>query len=100
LCLGRPADRIDYEAIARKTDRFSGADLKAVLDLAIETKLSAAMRAGDGAPPEPLRTQDLLASVKRVKPTTGEWFQTARNYVLYANQGGLYDDVRAYLDLN
>ena len=100
LCLGRPADRIDYEAIARKTDRFSGADLKAVLDLAIETKLSAAMRAGDGAPPEPLRTQDLLASVKRVKPTTGEWFQTARNYVLYANQGGLYDDVRAYLDLS
>ena len=95
LCLGRPVDAIDYEAVARKTESFSGADLKAVLDVAVEEKLGTAIRSGN---PEPLRTRDLLASAKRVKPTTHEWFQTARNYVLYANQGGLYDDVRAWLD--
>src|SRR6185295_6454748 len=39
LCLGKPVDRLDFEQIANKSPDFSGADLKAVLDLAIEAKL-------------------------------------------------------------
>jgi hypothetical protein len=34
-----------------------------------------------------------------VKPSTHEWFATARNYALHANEGGAYDDVLAYLDM-
>jgi len=38
-------------------------------------------------------------STAKVKPTTKEWFAAARNYALYANQGGAYDDVIKYLKM-
>ena len=48
---------------------------------------------------QPLGTKDLLAAAKVARPTTREWFSTAKNHALYANQGGIYDDVLAYLKL-
>lgn len=96
LCRGKPAGEIDFEYLARKTDEFSGADLKAVLDVAVESKLRQAMRSGA---PEPLTTRDLAAAAKAVRPSTREWFATARNYAVYANQAGLYDDILKYLKL-
>jgi ATP-dependent 26S proteasome regulatory subunit len=96
LCKGKPVQDIDYTHLARKTEQFSGADLKAVLDLAIEAKLREALAAGV---PKPLTTGDLLAAAAQLKPTTKEWFATARNHALYANQGGIYDDILKYLKL-
>ena len=93
---GKPTKDVDPDQVARKTDGFSGADLKAVVDLAIEAKLREAMR--DGVP-KPLTTKDLLAAAGQVRPTTKEWFGTARNHALYANQGGAYDDILKYLKL-
>ena len=49
--------------------------------------------------PKPMRTKDLLQAASSLKPTTKEWFATARNYALYSNQGGIYDDILAYLHL-
>ena len=49
--------------------------------------------------PQPLTTKDLLAAAGTIRPSTKEWFATARNYALYANQGGLYDDILKYLKL-
>ena len=46
LCRGKPVQDVDYEHLAKKTDDFSGADLKAVVDLAVEAKLREAMKAG------------------------------------------------------
>ncbi|MFO0814399.1 MAG: AAA family ATPase [Gemmatales bacterium] len=94
LCKGKPQENVDYEAVARKTDQFSGADLKALLDQAIEAKLREAMKTGV---PRPLTTKDLIAAASGLKPTTKEWFATARNYALYANQAGLYDDILKYV---
>jgi ATP-dependent 26S proteasome regulatory subunit len=93
---GRPAGDIDYEHVAKRTDHFSGADLKAVVDVAVENKLREAMRAGA---PQPLTAKDLLTAAATVKPSTREWFATARNYALYSNQGGIYDDILGYLKL-
>jgi transitional endoplasmic reticulum ATPase len=93
---GKPTKDVDPEQIARKTDGFSGADLKAVVDLAIEAKLKEAMR--DGVP-KPITTKDLLAAAGQVRGSTKEWFGTARNYALYSNQGGTYDDILKYLKL-
>jgi len=95
-CAGKPAEMIDFEHLAKRTDDFSGADLKAVVDAAAETKLREAMKAGTI---RPVTTKDLIASAKALKPTTREWFSTARNYALYSNQGGLYDDVLKFLKL-
>lgn len=96
LLNGKPVDDIDHEVIARKTDSFSGADLKAVLDVAIEHKLREAMKAGV---PKPLTTKDLQTAAASVKASTREWFATARNYALYSNQGGVYDDILKYMKI-
>jgi transitional endoplasmic reticulum ATPase len=49
--------------------------------------------------PKPLTTKDLISAAGPQKPTTKEWFATARNYALYSNQGGIYDDILQYLKL-
>jgi transitional endoplasmic reticulum ATPase len=95
-CQGKPTEDIDFDALAKKTESFSGADLKAVLDVAVEGKLRDAMKKGV---PDPLRTKDLAAALGSLRPTTKEWFATARNYALYSNQGGIYDDILKYLKL-
>jgi AAA+ superfamily predicted ATPase len=96
LARGKPAQDIDFDLVARKTDGISGADLKAVVDLAVEHKLREAMK--DGIP-KPLTTKDLTAAAGQIKPSIKEWFATARNYALYSNQGGTYDDILKYLKM-
>ncbi len=96
MLAGKPCESIDHDAVAKKTDGFSGADIRNLIDVAIEAKLREAMKKGR---PEPLRTADLLAAAKSLRPTTHDWFSTARNYALFSNQGGLYDDVLEYLKL-
>ena len=96
LLAGKPVQSIDHKKVAAKTAEFSGADMKAVVDQAIEAKLSEAVKTGR---PTPLTTNDLLAAAKLVRPSTREWFATARNHALYANQGGTYDDILKYLKL-
>lgn len=93
---GKPVADPEFEVVAAKCDGFSGADLKAVVDVTVENKLREAMTAGA---PTPIRTKDLLAAVATLKPTTREWFATARNYALYSNQGGTYDEILKYLKL-
>jgi transitional endoplasmic reticulum ATPase len=95
-CRGKPVKDVDFDHLGKKTDGFSGADLKAVVDVAIEAKLTAALKSGV---PEPLTTRDLAAAAKTLRPTTKEWFSTARNYALYSNQGGMYDEILKYLKL-
>jgi len=95
-CKGKPTEAIDYDYLAKKTEHFSGADLKGVIDTAVEHKLREALKVGF---PKPLTTKDLLAAVATLRPTTKEWFSTARNHALYSNQGGLYDDILKYLKL-
>jgi transitional endoplasmic reticulum ATPase len=95
-CRGKPMAEIDYEHVAKKCDNFSGADLKAVVDIAVEKKLQEAMKTGA---PGPLTTKDLTSAAAVQKPTTKEWFATARNYALYSNQGGIYDDILQHLKM-
>lgn len=96
LLRGKPVEDLDCDAVAKKCDGFSGADLKAVVDLTIENKLREVMKSGV---PTPIRTKDLLVSAGVQKPTTREWFATAKNYALYSNQGGVYDDILKYLKM-
>ncbi len=96
LLKGKPAAEVDAEAVAKKTDSYSGADLRAVVELAVEEKLRVAMKSGKLAP---LTTRDLVDATKRHRPTTRDWFENARNYALYANQSGLYDDILDYLKI-
>ncbi|MDC1141800.1 AAA family ATPase [Planctomycetota bacterium] len=91
---GKPVDVIDFDALAKKSKQFSGADLKACIDEAIDEKLEESLAKGAL---QPVTTKELQKAIKRHKPTTKEWFSTARNYALYSNQGGHYDDILEYL---
>jgi len=62
----------------------------------VELKLHDALETGI---PEPITTRDLLKGLKGMSATTEEWFSSARNHAIYANQGGVYDDVLKYLGL-
>ncbi|MDB6133123.1 MAG: ATPase central domain protein [Verrucomicrobiales bacterium] len=92
----KPVAELDARALAKKTDRFSGADLKAVFDSATEEALTMAMKEGRVVP---IQNRMLQAAAKRLQPTTGPWFESARNHALYANQSGQYDEILAYLGL-
>jgi SpoVK/Ycf46/Vps4 family AAA+-type ATPase len=94
---GKPLERVDYDQLARKSNGFSGADLKAVVDVAIEGKLGESIQTGV---PTPLTTRDLAGAITTLRPTTTEWFATARNHALYSNEGGAYDDVLTYIKEN
>jgi transitional endoplasmic reticulum ATPase len=96
LLQGKPTAGLDFGRLAQEARNFSGADLKGAVDLAIEQKLSEAMRRGA---PAALTTNDLLTGVHAQRATTLEWFETARNYAIYSNEGGLYDDVLQFLKL-
>ncbi len=93
---GKPGEDLDVDTVAKKTADCSGADLKGLVDIAVEAKLRDAMKSGV---PTPLRTKDLTAATAQIRPSTREWFSTARNYALYSNQGGTYDDILKYLKL-
>jgi len=96
LARDKPLQRLDAKTLAKRTKEFSGADLKSVFDIATERALSRAMKAGRVVP---LTTEDLLQAGKSIKPSTRAWFESAKNYALYANQGGFYDDVLTFLGI-
>lgn len=80
--------------LARKTAEYSGADLAELIERATEFPLNEAMRGGEA---RPLQPADFQAALKKMKPTTREWFATAKNYATFANTGGLYDDLVEYM---
>ena len=92
----KPVGNIAFDRIVKKTKEFSGADLEAVIDIAIEAKLDEAMSKGSLVP---LMTKDLEKAVQKHRPSTKEWFGTAKNYALFSNEAGIYDDILRYLNL-
>ncbi|TDD20948.1 ATP-binding protein [Nonomuraea diastatica] len=91
LCRDKPLAEMDYDAVARVADHFVGADLKGLVDRAVEAKLQQSIRAGR---PIPLSTPDLLAAAQTIRPTAvHEWMATARNYVMHANDSGAWDEL-------
>ncbi|OEK04660.1 ATP-binding protein [Roseivirga misakiensis] len=92
----KPTGKIDMDKLAKKTPEFSGADIQSMIDISIEGKLELAFKTGV---PQPIETSDLLNAGKKMVASTKEWFTKARNYAIYANDSGLYDDVLKYLKI-
>ena len=93
---GKPVCELDTATLAARMKDFSGADIKAVFDQAIEDALTEAMNSGKIVPVSP---RQLIKAAKKTKPSTRKWFESAKNYALYSNQSGFYDEVLAYLGL-
>lgn len=90
-----PVEKLDVAKLAQITDRFSGADLRAVVERATEKAIMQELQYGRASK----LTQSLLAEViKEMRPSTNEWLETARSYASYANRSGLYDDLVGYFE--
>lgn len=96
MLAGKPVADIDTRKVAQVTESYSGADFKALIDIAVEEKLRESMAKGAI---QLITTKDLLGAVKKHRPTTLEWLATARNYALYSNESGLYDDILTHLKI-
>lgn len=91
---GRPAAGIDLALLARRTEGFSGADLVALCEVAAETALADSIRT---AKVRPIGPADFEAALREVSASTRPWFSVAHGYAVYANEGGQYDDLLAYV---
>ncbi|TPQ21141.1 ATP-binding protein [Streptomyces sporangiiformans] len=90
----RPIENIDLSKLAKTTDGLSGADLAHLCEAAAERALLDSARTGTV---RMIGTKDLLAAAKDIAPSTEPWFASARNVAMFANEGGMYDDLVAYL---
>lgn len=90
----RPVEGIDLRHLARVTDGLTGADLAHLCDSAAEIALMDSVRTGT---PRMIVMADLLAALKEIHPSTGPWFETARNVVEYADTSGEYAELRNWM---
>ncbi|MFB6621965.1 MULTISPECIES: ATP-binding protein [unclassified Streptomyces] len=90
----RPIEAVDLGKLVKATEDFSGADLAHVCESAAEAALLDSARSGSV---RLITTKDLLGAARQIKPSTEPWFAAARNVAMFANEGGLYDDLLAHL---
>jgi len=90
----RPVAGADLGRLARLTEGYSGADIAHICETSAERALMDSVRRGT---PRMIGQADLEAAIGEVRPSLGPWFDTARNVALFANEGGAYDDLAAYL---
>lgn len=95
---GRPLENgIVYDVLADRTPLYSGADIENIVEIATEKVLTEILEGGS----ERLITmEDLLDAINITKPTTIEWLSTVKNYIKYANQGGIYSEAADYIKEN
>jgi AAA+ superfamily predicted ATPase len=90
----RPAEAVDVGWVAARTGDFSGADLAHLCESAAEVALMESVESGTA---RPLATADFKRALQEVRPSVRAWFDTARNYAMFANEGGMYDELLAYI---
>lgn len=90
----RPIESVDLGKIVKVTEDFSGADLAHLCESAAEYALLDSARSGTV---RMIGTKDLLNAAKQIKPSSESWFASARNVAMFANDGGVYDDLVAHL---
>ncbi|MFE3322484.1 ATP-binding protein [Nocardia sp. NPDC059195] len=90
----RPVAGIDLTTLAAHTDGLSGADLAHVCTSATQLAMADSMRSGEV---RPIGMADVRAALAQIRPSTGAWFESARNVVEFANGDGSYDELALYL---
>lgn len=90
----RWTEDVNHAMLAKKSEFFSGADIEYVCEKAVEQVLEEILDTGDE---RPIRMADLEHALGSMTASTLEWLKTAKNYVRYANQSGVYNDIEDYL---
>lgn len=90
----RPTQNVDLDDLARRTDGYSGADLALVCRTAVAGVMTEAVEAGA---PRPITGRDLEAALRETGPSTRPWFKLAYNFAAFADDGGMYGELLAYI---
>ncbi|MGW4244972.1 AAA family ATPase [Nocardia sp. NPDC004722] len=90
----RPIEGIDLTTVAARTENYSGADLAQICKSATQLAMADSIRTGTV---RPVRMDDIAAALTQTRPSTGAWFESARNVVEFANNDGSYDELAAYM---
>jgi SpoVK/Ycf46/Vps4 family AAA+-type ATPase len=88
------AGEVDIDELAKKTGGFSGADLRNLVETAVDEEIEESLAGGSE---RPLTMQHLRRALNEVRPSTLEWLTSARNHARYANEAGQYDEVLDFL---
>jgi transitional endoplasmic reticulum ATPase len=90
----RHVEGLDLRELAKSTPLFSGADLRALVEAAVDRVIDEALDSGEEPP---LRMDHLRAALEGTRPTTLDWLASAGSYVEFANQAGRYDELAKFL---
>ncbi|MDQ2796111.1 MAG: AAA family ATPase [Actinomycetota bacterium] len=90
----RPVEGIELRRLAKATEGYSGADIAHVCETASEHVLLDGVRTGKA---RMIGMGDLEAALREVRPSTGPWFDSARNVVQFANEDGTYNELREWM---
>jgi SpoVK/Ycf46/Vps4 family AAA+-type ATPase len=90
----RPIANVDLRRLVEATENFSGADLAHLCETAAEHAMADSVATGTV---RMIEQPDFERALREVRPSTAPWFSTARNVALFANEGGTYDELAAYL---
>jgi SpoVK/Ycf46/Vps4 family AAA+-type ATPase len=90
----RPVTGIDLARLAKATEGYSGADIAHVCETASEHALLDSVRTGES---RLITMADVQRAVAEVRPSTGPWFDSARNTVLFGDDEGTYAELRSYM---
>ena len=92
--VGRPAEEIKWKPIISATDGWSGADLAHLCESVTERALAESVGAA-----AIVRVSDrhFKEALRQIRPSIDAWFETARNYAMYANGDGRFDGLIEYL---
>lgn len=90
----RPLGQVDVQRLSRETEDFSGADLAHLCSLATRSALANAAATQEI---QPIGMAELEAARRQLKPSTLEWFATARHAATFSNPDGTYDDLITHL---
>lgn len=86
----RFCEGVDFDRLAALTEGFTGADLCAAVERAVDVRLGEALDAGRSLP---VTGADIEAALLHVRPSAAEWFQAVRGHALHSNASGLYDPI-------
>lgn len=95
LLKDRPTDpSLDIARLVERSSGFSGADLSALVDTAIDVAIE---ESDSEERLSPLSHGHFDEAFREIKSSVGEWLGQARSFAEYANESGMYDDLAAFL---
>ena len=89
-----PTTKLNYRRLANNTPLFSGADLQAAVNGAVDQVIDEALAQEKEIPVAMPHFESALAELR---PTTLDWLNRAQNYVEFANADQRYEDVSKFL---